>query len=215
MRICPAIVILLLVLSALGGAQRDKQGPSKEARKSKAEPTKSKLTTAQQRQVKQLLESAEAGLADLDPASRIVGLADLSQAYRVTDKAKAIDLLETALKSARDLQLDSGNRAAEQVQHNLEPPIIRDLATLAPELLDPMVDDMPTQIRRIALGALLPYYEKSNQLGRAYDLLMRTAQEDEMPYDVAASLMKALAPKHPEDVRSLFVSALSSIKTAI
>src|SRR4051812_37961636 len=100
MRICPAIIGVILVLSALGAAQQDKQVPQKSARKSEVQPAKSKLTTPQQRQVKQLLESAEAGFADLDPASRIVGLADLSQAYRVTDKAKAIDLLETALKSA-------------------------------------------------------------------------------------------------------------------
>jgi tetratricopeptide (TPR) repeat protein len=58
----------------------------------------------------------------------------------------------------------------------------------------------------------MPYYSKTRQLGRANELVMSTAQETEMPYEIASDLMSLLSDGHPDEIRTLFLSSLASFR---
>src|SRR5512147_3015020 len=103
-------MVLGLAAGAVGTAQ-DIQMQQVQRRASADAPAKPKpLTKEEQLRVKQLLESAEAGAAGLDPASRVISYAELARAYQLNDKKKAVELLELALPACRDLQLESADK---------------------------------------------------------------------------------------------------------
>jgi hypothetical protein len=202
--------LTLLTLFPVAAAQdKTEVQKLKTGARASAEP-RSKLTKEQQRQVKQLLESAEIGAAELDPASRVAALTELSQAYRVTNKAKAIELLETALTAVRNLAPNPSDSRAYQARLTVEQNAIHELASLAPERLDHMMDSIPPGSRVMALSFMFHYYDSTKQLNRAYELLLRTAGESEMHYQIASRLMQLLQREHPEQTRALFVSSLTS-----
>ncbi|HET9697474.1 MAG TPA: hypothetical protein VFP40_11450 [Terriglobales bacterium] len=168
------------------------------------------LTKEEQRRVQQLLDNAEAGSSALDSASRVVACTELAKAYQSSNKKKATELLETALTTTRDLQFESANPGLnDRLRRQLEQRVVRDFAALAPERLADLMEEIPSDVRPLALEQLIPYYGKTKQLHRANDLLMRTAQESEMPYGTASALM-SLYPKDSDEVRSLFLASLAS-----
>jgi hypothetical protein len=169
------------------------------------------LTKEQLLRVRQLLESAEAGTAALDAASRVVSYAELARAYQVVDRAKAIELLESGLTACRDLQLESSDqRLNAQLKHQLQQRTVRDLAALAPDRLDQLIEQLPADVRALALDPLISYYGKVNRLDRATEMVMSVAQESEMPYASALTLMGLLVRGRQDEVRSLFLSSLAS-----
>ena len=180
-----------------------------------AQSAKSKpLTKEEQRRVRQLLEGAEAGTASLDSASRIISYTELARAYQLTDKKKAVELLESALSSTRNLQLESANeRLNDQLKRQLMQRVVRDFSAVAPERLDALMDEVPAETRANAIELLIPYYGKTNQLGRANELVMRVAQEGEMQYPSASALMGFYGKDRSDEVRALFVSSLASYQS--
>ena len=177
-------------------------------------PNRSKLTKQQQAQVRQLLESAEAGAAALDAASRIVAYADLARAYQDADKSKAISLLESALAACRDLQLESADKTLNNmIQRQLQSRIVRDLAALAPEKLDLLMDQLTPDMRASALEPMVNYYVKANRIDRATEIVTYVAQESEMPYMSAITLMSQFGHDRTDELRSLFVSSLTSYQS--
>jgi tetratricopeptide (TPR) repeat protein len=209
------VFLLLTVLALLSPAicQERVQMNTIQARPSgeSTEPEKPRVLSKDElRRVQQLLESAEAGSAALDAPSRIVAYTELAHAYQNTDPKKTTALLERALAATRDLQFESADaRLNDRLQRQLENRLVGDFAALAPERLDALVDEVPAQVRARAVDQLIPYYAKTKQLRRANDLVMRAAQENEMPYAPASALM-SLYPAQADEVRSLFLASLAS-----
>jgi tetratricopeptide (TPR) repeat protein len=204
-------MVLGLAAGAIGTAQ-DIQMQQVQRRASADAPAKPKpLTKEEQLRVKQLLESAEAGAAGLDAASKVVSYAELAHAYQLNDKKKAVELLELALPACRDIQLESADkRLNDQIKHQLQMRIVRDFANLAPERLDQLIEQLVPEMRSLAIEPMIQYYGKANRLDRAMEVVMQAAQEDEMPYGPAANLMSLLGRNRSDEVRSLFVSSLAS-----
>jgi tetratricopeptide (TPR) repeat protein len=210
----PAVLCAALTLSSIALSQQQQvqmnqvqvqQGGPADTGKPKP------LTKEEQRRVQQLLEGAEAGTASLDAASRIISYTELARAYQLSDKKKAVELLESALSSTRNLQLESANeRLNDQLKRQLMQRVVRDFSAVAPERLDALMDEVPAETRANAIELLIPYYGKTNQLGRANELVMRVAQEGEMPYPSASALMGLYGKDRSDEVRALFVSSLAS-----
>ena len=189
--------------------QVDRGGPGSAAEK-KLKP----LTKEQQLRVKQLLESAEAGTATLDGPSRVMSYSQLANAYQRTDKKKAIELLEAGLNATRDMQFESADRHLnDMLTQQLQRRIVTDFAALAPERLDPLMDQLSADTRAVALEFMVPYYGKTNQFQRVIDLVMSVSQASEMPYGSATALMALLGREHSDQVRALFVSSLASYQS--
>lgn len=205
-----ATIFLALLLTCYCGTQENSRKPASAAEPRQASTAGPKLTKEQQVRVTRLLQQAEAGAATLDPASRIVAYADLARTLEPRDKAKSIDLLDSALDACRDLQPEStNNRQSDELRENLQRRVMEAMTRIAPERLDARVFDLSPDMRKTAADLLVSYYVNHKLFDRAYELIMRVAGEGEMPYGSAISLMKGMKDR-PDQVRSLFVSSLSS-----
>lgn len=212
------IVSLLLAAALTAPAQQPSavagnQSIPSQATTSKAisaHAAKPKLTDEQKRGLS-LLETATASAGALEAPSRIVAYTEIARIYQKDNPKKAIELLQQAFESLQGLQFDSDNRNLnKQIKSELQQQVLRQYASAAPERLDAMVDSAEPPLRQEMLRVLLPYYEKNKNLDRPVAILMQLAVEAEMPYDIANNLMDKLEPAHPEQVRQLFLAALSS-----
>ncbi len=200
-----------LLTCLLGFAQEPRaQAAKTEALNKTSTTAKRKLTTDQKRAM-QLLESAEGASAGLDPTSRTIALRELARAYQSNDKAKAVGLLERAYEAARGLPPGpADNPEIDQTKRQLEESVLRQLVLLAPERVDKQIEEIPAELRSEVLGALLPYYESTMQIGRAFELISQLAAQTEMPYEVAMDLMDTLPADQSDRVQELFVDSFTS-----
>jgi hypothetical protein len=207
-----ATISLALLLASLAPAQ-DKPTPKSATGAAPIRVfARPKLSKEQELRVTKLLKCAEAGAATLDPASRIIAYTELARIseFRDHDKAKPLDLLDTALNACRDLQPEMANADwNREVKTNLEMRVMQEMVSIAPERLDARVFDLSPDMRRTAAGLLVDYYTSHKLLDRAYDVVMRVAGDGEMPYATAIKLMQALKDR-PDQLRSLFVSSMES-----
>jgi hypothetical protein len=166
--------------------------------------------TEQQKQGLSLLQSAEAAAGGMETPSRIVADMQIAQVYRATDKKKALELTERSYEHARTLQSNSSSDENERrVEQQLQEQVVDQYILLSPEKVDTLLDQMPAELRTHALQSLLPYYWKSKNTERPVAVLMQLALETEMEYNIATHVIENL-PQHPEQVRELFVAALTS-----
>ena len=206
-------IALALLLASLASAQ-DMPAPKPVTGATPAKVfARPKLSKEQELRVTKLLQYAGTGAASLDPASRIIAYTELARTYgfRDHDKAKPLDLLDTALNACRDLQPEMANADwNRQIKTNLEMRVMQQMVNIAPERLDARVFDLSPEMRRTAADLLVDYYTSHKLFDRAYDVVMRVAGDGEMPYGTAMKLMRALKDR-PDQIRSLFVSSLTSL----
>jgi hypothetical protein len=211
MRTFLAVAIVVLIVSSPSFAQKEQVSPTATAKGPlNAGP---KLSKEQYQRVTQLLDQAEAGAATLDSASRIVAYADLARTYAPSNKAKAIDLLDNALTACRTLDSDaSENDRSVRAISLLQERVLRDFGSIAPDRLDARVSELSPEMRERIADLLVAYYLEHKAIDRARDLVLRIDQESEMPYRPATTLMSNLKNR-PEEVRSLFITSLSSFES--
>jgi hypothetical protein len=212
MRRSPFVLILLAAVFFF--AQEANVQPAKTASSPKPSVTaataKPKLTEQQKRGLN-LLESTEASAGGLEPASRIVVYTQIARVYQTNNKKKAVELLQQAYDSLRTLQLDSPDKNLnEMVKNQLQRQVLNQYASLAPERVDALIDQMEPTMRDQTLRVLLPYYEKSKNLDRPVSILLQLAVEREMPYGAANDVIDKLGPEHPDEIRQLFFASLAS-----
>lgn len=205
-----AFVVLVLLVTSLSSLSQDANVQTAKVQKAAKEPTKPKLTEQQKRGLS-LLESAEASADGLESASRIVAYTQIAHVYQTNNKKKAVELLQQAYDSLRTLQLDSPDKNLnEMVKNQLQQQVLNQYASIAPERVDALIDQMDPTMRDQTLRVLLPYYEKSKKLDRAVSILLQLAVEREMPYGTTNDVIDKLGPAHPDEIRELFFAAVAS-----
>ena len=204
-----AAAVLFVISIGLIAQNTTAQGAKEQNSKGQNPASAKPKLTEQQKRGTSLLESAEGAAGGLPQASRIVAYLQIAQVYRVTDKKKALELTERAYESARTLQPDSTDENEKQVEQQLQEQVIDQYILLSPEKVDSDLDQMPAALRAHALQSLLAYYWKNKNSGRPVAVLMQLALETEMDYNIATDVIEKL-PQHSEQVRELFVAALTS-----
>lgn len=204
MRLALAFWLLTFWISPIAVAQQPRPPAPKMATPRQAPSWPNVSKESQQRALK-LLQQAEAGAASLDAASRIAALTDLARSYEKRDRAKAINLLETAFVGAQDLHSQQSDTGISMELSSL----LRQFAKLAPERLDVRIFDVSPELRQFAVDLLIPYYVDHKRFDRAYELVTRVGQEGPMPFGAAITLMRNFGDR-PEQLRSLFVTSLAS-----
>ena len=208
------IVLILLAASVFSVAQEANIEAAKSDATPKASatapPAKPKLTEQQKRGLS-LLESAEASAGGLESASRIVAYAQIARVYQTNDKKKSVELLQQAYDSLRTLQLDSADKNLnELVKNQLQQQVLNQYASIAPERVDSLMDEMDPALRIDTMRVLLPYYEKNRNLDRAVSMLLQMAVQTEMPYSIANDVIDKLGATHPDEIRQLFFASVAS-----
>ncbi len=207
-------VVILLATSMLLAGQEANVQTAKTAGTPKTNVTapaaKPKLTE-QQKRGQSLLESAEGTAGGFEAPSRIVAYTQIARVYQTKNKKKAVDLLQQAYETLRTLQLDSANKGLNmQLKYQLQQQVLNQFASLAPEKVDGLMDQMEPTMRKDALQVLLPYYEKNKNLDRPVAVLMQLGVEAEMPYGIVNDLIEKLGSAHPDQIRELFLASLTS-----
>jgi tetratricopeptide (TPR) repeat protein len=200
------LVLTLLLLAVCMPPRAATQTSPRKTPAKRPAPSWPNVSKQNQQRALKLLQDAEAGAASLDAESRVVAYTDLARSYEKRDRAKSIELLDTAFSSAQQLEQKRSDRGLAM---NMLGNVLREFATIAPERLDVRIFDMSRDAREMAADLLVPYYVDHKQLDRAYDVIMRVGQEAYMPFGPAMKLMEHLGDR-PEQLRSLFVTSLAS-----
>ncbi len=203
------LVLTLFSLAALAFGQATAQrqmSVSESGPAFKPEP-KPKPTAEHLERGRQMLETAEAQAMGLEGGMRAYGLLQIARAYQSSDRKKALKLLEDALTATRaidDDKLDTRKRLQEQILQTMVP--------LAPRRADELLTQVAPEARGTVLRSLLSYYQEQKDTDRAIEVLYRVAQEVEMPYEAAMSLMSGLPPERSADAVHIFNAALASFR---
>ena len=173
----------------------------------------------------ELLKTAEAEAATLNDEMRAWVLWQIGLGYQNLNKAKALEVLETAFLAARAAREDSSFAKAEIeamakiIGHatlpsrlRLQADIARSIVLLDPKRSDQVLQQIDPAAHGPVLISLLASQEKEKQFDRALETLNRITTQDEMPYQYASRLMDTLKPEQSAELTRLFLAALASYR---
>ena len=204
-----------LALAAVSYGQEQRQmevnvgGPPPAARR-EAEPRK--MTPEQMKRGRQWMETAEAQAKGLDGGMRAYALLHVAKSLPPAEKAHALELLEDALTATRAIDDDEGAGGARQTRERLQRQIVEAIVPLAPERADELLVQLDPRGRESVLRALLGYYRKNKQSGRAMEMVYRMAAEREFPYGVGTEMMRELPKEQHGELQQMFTTALESYR---
>lgn len=207
MRLGICATLLLAVSLSWGQAVQQQDQVNRSSRASvpaKAQPTKEHLKIG-----RQMLEMAEASANGMDGGMRAYGLLEVAKAYSLTDKKKALTLLDEALQATHVLDND---QSQWHTRNQLQEQILQAIVPLEPSKADELLDQVDPSARGRVLTALLGYYQKEKDWNRAISMIYRMAPEGAIPYEAVGEIMSNLPPDRSGDAVQLFVTALSSFK---
>ena len=172
-----------------------------------------------------LLKAAEAESAGIEIRMRAWALWQIGITYQAIDRAKALDLFQSALTASRTVREDSRSRnpssdALARITGRpslspglqLQADIARSIVLLDPARADQVLQQIDPSTRGAVLTSLLVYEEKEKHFDKALETLNRITAQDEMPYGYAMRLMDNLKPEQPDELRQLFSVALVSYR---
>lgn len=168
-------------------------------------PAKSKPTPEQLQGGRQMLETAEASANGMEGGMRAYALLQVANAYVLSDKTKALELLNNALMATKGMD-------DEQARNQLQGQILQAIVPLKPGKADELLDQVDPSARGRVLTSLLSYYQKNNDWDRAMQVVYRIAAEQEVPYDAVNKIMAKLPDERAGDRAQLFSTALTSFK---
>lgn len=171
-------------------------------------PTSAKpgaLDPQQKKRGLEMLKAAEAGASGLEGGMRAWTSWQIARCYERFERAKAIELLESAVTASRSIDDDR-----MKTRTVLQERILADMVSLSPERVNELLPFVDVEARKHILTKLLGYYEKNENQGRAIEFIYRLAYEDEVPYDSVDRLMLTMKPEQWGDYLQLFTTALSS-----
>ncbi len=172
-----------------------------------AEPGKPKPSAQQMERGRKLLETAEAEAGGLQGGMRAYACLQLARAYVSSDKAKALELLESGMNAASAIDDDRSDARGRMQQE-----LLQVMVPLAPQRAEELLAQMDPGDREPVLNALLKEYQKNNEWDHAIQLVYRIGQEKEIPYGAAAEIMKALPPERDGDLLQLFTASFASYR---
>lgn len=172
-----------------------------------------------------LLKAAEAESAGLDIRMRAWALWQIGIAYQSINRAKALDLFQSALTATRTIREDSRSRnpssdglALITGRPSLSPglqlqaDIARSIVLLDPARADQVLQQIDPSTRSAVLTSILAHDETEKHFDKALETLSRITAQDEMPYGYAMRLMDNLKPEQTDELRQLFSLALVSYR---
>jgi hypothetical protein len=225
-----AVCLAIAVFAAAGSSSAQDASASQPATTVPAQATaakkpsppstaKPKLTPAQE-QGMQLLRSAQAEAAGLEPEMHAFVLWQVANAYTTLDPTKRDALLQEAFGATQSIEIKSDGhedcRPSETVacgvkgwlQQSILSKILNQSASEA-ELLLPRAEP---EVRRDITANLVQYYVSRKNFDRALTLLTSIAEEEDYPYHAATELMLALPEDRAADRTTIFSQALRNFE---
>ncbi len=212
-KLVPGLLAIVLAAALIAPAADSKSGEGKKAA-NKTAAAQLKLTPDQQRGL-DMLKVAIAKAGALDPAMRAAVLWQGAHGYGKIDRDQVRVKLKDAFRaatSAEDEHADVHCFFHPDYCHSkpwLELQILQEMVSRRPKDVEDLLPQAEPEVRRSIMGALISKNVRDGHLDHASELLGRTRDEKEFPYDAASTLMLAL----PRDQRqSVFDEAVSNYR---
>lgn len=208
--IVSAMVVFSLspALLALPPLQQQVQQQMEMGRQGAAAPQeRPKPSPEMQKRGYDLLQIAEAGASGLDGGMRAFAQLQVARAYELSDKKKALELLQNALLASRGVDDDK-----LRTRQRLQAEILREMVPLAPQDVEDHLGELDSFTRMGVLNALMSYYQKNNELDRVEQMIYRIGAEQEIPYSTVERLVDVLPDDQNGKVLQLFSASLSSYR---
>ena len=209
MRLRTVAIFMLAPALVFGQATMQQQQIQVQSPSAGQQPEKPKPSKEQLQRGQQMLERAEESANGMEGGMRAYGLLQVANAYALTDKQKALALLDNALAATHVLDSDESQK---QTRNELQEDILRAMVPLDPEKADSSLDQVDASTRGSVLNTLLDHYAKNNEWDRAIGIIYRLAPEQEVPYSAVATIMQKLPEERSGDRVQLFSTALTSFK---
>lgn len=179
-----------------------------------AKPAEVKLTPEERKRGLRLLDSTEAAVRGMDPATQTLALVQMSKGYATSNRAKAITLLKDALRQSENIEINTDNpRMKARLKGDIQQKAVSALLQLDPDAVEKMLNEVDSDTKKVVLKALLNYYQDGKQDAKAIDMLEQLTAVQEMPYGHAATLMSRLPEEENLEFRRIFTDALNSFET--
>jgi hypothetical protein len=216
-RFCLAASAAILVLLCTNGFSQ--QGVNRLPAPSASAPGK-KVTprlTAKQRHAMELLQTAVAEAAGLEPDMRSFVLWHAALGIESYDGKKSFSLLKEAFlasQSVEEKQANSENCGMDEVGHVrrfLQGSILHEIAVRSPAEAERLVTQAEAEVQQLIVAFLIDQYTRKKNFERAKALLTTATGFDRYPYSQATNLMLALPASSP-DRMSIFMQAFNSFQ---
>jgi tetratricopeptide (TPR) repeat protein len=172
-----------------------------------------------------LLKAAETETAGLEIRMRAWALWQIGIAYQANNRAKALDLFQSALTASRSVREDGPSKASTNDplaritgRQSLSPllqlqaDIARSIVRLDPARADQVLQQIAPSTRSAVLASLLVHQEKEKHFDKALEILSRITAQDEMPYGYAMRLIDNFKAEQTDELLQLFSAALVSYR---
>ncbi len=200
-------VFLLVATIAAAQVQEQQQVQRRAPRAVDSAAAKAKPTPAELERGRRMLETAEAAASGMEGGVRAYALLQIARVYQISDKKKAVTLLNDALSATRGMDDDRRN-----TRQYLEEQILQTLVPLAPQRADELLDQVDPASRGKVVIALLDYYQKNKDLDRAIEVIYRLAPQGDVPYDAVGRILDVLPSEREADRQQLFALALTNFR---
>lgn len=207
---------VLILLSTCGFAQQESKKPPVPLAAEPAKKTAPRLT-AKQRHAYELLKTAVAEAAGLEPDMRSFVIWHAALGIGTFDGKKSSSLLQDAFlasRSVEETQADSEDCGMDEVCHVrrfLQYSILREIATRNPGEAEALVPQAETEVQQVIVSFLIDQYTRKKDFEHAKALLATAAGFERYPYSEATTLMLNL-PAHSPDRLAIFMQAFNSFQ---
>jgi tetratricopeptide (TPR) repeat protein len=216
--------VLGLVLLAIPSLPQD-QVKQEHVDRPSVPPVHGANSTVEQSGAIQLLKTAEGESAGLEIRMRAWAFWQIGIAYQAINRAKALDLFQSALTASRTVREDGPSRKPGEDPLTritgrpslspglqLQADIAQSIVLLDPARADQVLQQVDPSVRSAVLTSLLIHEETGKHFDKALETLNRITAQDEMPYGYAMRLMDNLKPEQTDELRQLFSVALVSYR---
>jgi hypothetical protein len=214
---CLAAWATILVLLCTSGFSQQgvKRSPTPSASDSGKKVTP-KLTEKQRHAV-ELLQTAVAEAAGLEPDMRSFVLWHAALGIESYDGKKSFSLLKDAFRASHPVeesQADSEDCGMDEVCHVrrfLQASILHEIAIRSPAEAERLVPQAEAEVQQLIVAFLIDQYTRKKNFERAKALLTTATGFDRYPYSQATNLMLALPATSPDRL-SIFMQAFNSFQ---
>ena len=210
--------IVFLVVFALPYSVFSQQPSTTNIRgKNNSTKTETKLT-AQQQQGLQLLKTALAETAELQPDMRTFVLLQIAHAYEKLDIRKTDSLLMDAFRTSHSIQKVSEDSdictplSRCDVQGILQSEILSRILDRSPDRIPSLLPQAEPEVRKQSTQVLIIHYAKVKDFDRAKQLLDQFSQEDDYPFEAASALIRALPQERASERLAIFMESLTNFQ---
>ncbi len=199
--------LVLVAAAFLPQAAQPAAPAPKPAAKAEAAAPKAKPVDERTQRGRDMLAAAEALSGGLEGNMRAYSMLQLANAYALSDKPKAVELLQRAFAVTTETREETPSKT------QLQKEILQALAPLNPAVTEELLPQAAASVRGDVLNALLGSYIKNKQTDKAIEMVLQVARQGEFPYKAVDQLMQSLPKEDSVNRQALFTAALDNQKS--